>query len=117
PVEIAEEALAAIRPARRPEDLERIRLHYLGSRGRLQAPDSGAIPKEERATAGQAYNAAKRAITDALEQRARELAQARLGDLAETEAIDVTFPGIPPRAGRLHVLTHVQREIETVMES
>ncbi|MBO0685278.1 MAG: phenylalanine--tRNA ligase subunit alpha, partial [Candidatus Dormibacteraeota bacterium] len=67
--------------------------------------------------AGQAYNAAKRSIQDALEARAAELSRARLGDLAETEAIDVTFPGREPNLGRLHVLTQVQREIETVMES
>jgi phenylalanyl-tRNA synthetase alpha chain len=117
PAEIAEDALAAIGAARREAELERIRVEYLGSKGRLQAPDFGAIPKEERAAAGQAYNAAKRDVQEALEVRARELARARLGDLAETEAIDVTFPGIPPPAGRLHVLTQVQREIETVMES
>jgi len=117
PVEIADEALAAIRAADREEELERIRVEYLGSKGKLVAPDFGAIPRDQRATAGQAYNAAKRTITEALELRAREQAGARLGDLAETEAVDVTFPGIPLRAGRLHVLTQVQREIETVMES
>src|SRR5205823_9747684 len=91
PAEIAEKALAAIHAADREEELERIRLEYLGSKGKLVAPDFGALPKEERTIAGQAYNAAKRAITEALEFRAREQAGARLGDLAETEAIDVTF--------------------------
>jgi phenylalanyl-tRNA synthetase alpha chain len=117
PAEIAEQALAAIRTAGTEDDLERIRLEYLGSRGRLQAPDFGTIPKEERAVVGQAYNASKRAIQEALELRAQELGATRLGDIADTEAIDVTFPGIAPGTGRLHVLTQVQREIETVMES
>ncbi|MBO0686043.1 MAG: phenylalanine--tRNA ligase subunit alpha, partial [Candidatus Dormibacteraeota bacterium] len=100
PAKVAEEALAAIRSAGNPEALERLRVEYLGSRGRLQAPDFGSIPKEEKAAAGQAYNAAKRSIQDALEARAAELARARLGDLAETEAIDVTFPGREPNLGR-----------------
>jgi phenylalanyl-tRNA synthetase alpha chain len=117
PARVAEEALAAIGRARGAGELERIRIEYLGSRGRLRAPDFGAIPREERAAAGQAYNAAKRLVQEALEARARDMAQARLGDLAEIEAIDVTFPGTQPTAGRLHVLTQVQREIETVMES
>src|SRR5207248_8544078 len=65
---------------------------------------------------GRAFNAAKLAITAALTDRAAALARDRLADLAETEAIDVTFPGRPPACGRLHVLTVVQREIETVME-
>src|SRR5207253_4399594 len=95
PAEIAEQALAAIRTAGTEDDLERIRLEYLGSRGRLQAPDFGTIPKEERAVVGQAYNASKRAIQEALELRAQELGATRLGDIADTEAIDVTSPGIP----------------------
>ena len=117
PAGIAERALAGIRAADGEEELERIRLEYLGSRGKLKVPDFSAIPKEERSLAGQAYNAAKRAIQEAIELRTEELAGPRLDDLAETEAIDVTFPGIPPRVGRLNVLTQVQREIEAVMES
>jgi phenylalanyl-tRNA synthetase alpha chain len=50
------------------------------------------------------------------EKRA-ELERARLADIAEIEAIDVTFPGAPLERGHIHVLTQVQRQIETVLES
>jgi phenylalanyl-tRNA synthetase alpha chain len=115
--EVVQQALAAIGQARTEADLERIRVEYLGSRGRLKAPDFGRIAREDRATAGQSYNAAKRAITDAIAARSSELGRDRVEGLAETEAIDITFPGTPPNAGHLHVLTLVQREIEFVMES
>lgn len=119
PAAIAERALAAIAAARGEEELERLRVEFLGTKSELMAiPRSfGGLPEEQRAAAGQAFNAAKTAITEALTARSEALARARLSDLATTEAIDVTFPGRPPASGRLHVLTVVQREIETVMET
>jgi phenylalanyl-tRNA synthetase alpha chain len=119
PAGIAERALAAIAAARDEDELERLRVEFLGTKSELMAIPRGfgALPPEERASAGQAFNAAKTAITDALTQRSDRLARARLSDLAATEAIDITFPGRPPAAGRIHVLTTVQREIETIMET
>ncbi len=119
PAAIAERALAAIAAARDADEIERLRVEFLGTRSELMAiPRSfAALPKEERAAAGQEFNAAKTAITEALAARLEALERARLSDLANAEAIDVTFPGVPPPAGRLHVLTRVQREIETIMES
>ncbi len=119
PAAIAERALAAIAAARNEDDLERLRVEFLGTKSELIGISRtfAALPKEDRAAAGQAFNAAKIAISDALTRRTAELARARVSDLATTEAIDVTFPGRPPATGRLHVLTRVQREIETVMET
>ncbi len=119
PPAIAERALAAIAAARDEHELERLRVEFLGARSELMAVPRtfAALPREERSAAGQAFNEAKTAIVEALRSRTSALEQARLADIAETEAIDVTFPGIPPGAGRLHVLTRVQREIETIMET
>jgi phenylalanyl-tRNA synthetase alpha chain len=119
PAEIRDRALAAIAAARDAEELERLRIEFLGTKSELLAiPRTfGSLPKEERAAAGREFNAAKDAITDAIAARSEALSRARLADLAETEAIDVTFPDIPPPHGRLHVLTQVQRDIETVMET
>jgi len=119
PAEIAARALAAIAGARGEAELERLRVEFLGARSELLAiPRTfAALPKEDRAAAGQAFNAARSAITEALAERSRTLASARLSDLAATEAVDVTFPGSRPAVGRLHVLTRVRREIETIMET
>ena len=119
PAQIRERAQAAIAAARDEDELERLRVEFLGARSELMAiPRTfGAMEREERARAGREFNAAKAAVTEALSARAEALARARLADLAETEAIDVTFPGTPPRVGHVHVLTQVQRDIETVMES
>ncbi|MDQ6772570.1 MAG: phenylalanine--tRNA ligase subunit alpha, partial [Candidatus Dormibacteraeota bacterium] len=94
----------------------RLRSRWLGGHGRVQVPDFSALAPERRGEAGRAFNAAKRAVQEALEARAAELSRGRAAGLAEAEAIDVTLPGTPPATGHLHVLTLVRREVETVME-
>ncbi|MGH9062232.1 MAG: phenylalanine--tRNA ligase subunit alpha, partial [Acidimicrobiales bacterium] len=75
------------------------------------------LPSDQRSETGKAFNAARQAIEQALAERAEALGRSRLSRLDELEPIDVTFPGTPPGAGHLHVLTQVQREVEWVMES
>jgi phenylalanyl-tRNA synthetase alpha chain len=120
PSGLTKEALAAIAKARTEGDLETIALDYLGRKSgqitKLLA-GIGQLAPAERAALGQSANEAKRAIEAALANRRAELEGARLADIAETEAIDVTFPGPPLGRGHLHVLTQVQRQIETVLES
>ena len=120
PSGLTKEALAAIEKARTEGELETITLDYLGRKSgqitKLLA-GIGQLGPAERAALGQSANEAKRAIEAALANRRAELEGARLADIAETEAIDVTFPGPPVGRGHLHVLTQVQRQIETVLES
>jgi len=114
------EALAAIGRAPSEDDLARIEQEYLGRKNgqvsRLLSNIAQLLPAE-KASLGKAANEAKRAIEAALAARRAELETARLADLAETEAIDITFPGPPPERGHIHVLTQVRRQIETVLES
>ena len=117
--EIRERGVAAAATADTEEALEGVRLQYLGRKGLFSTltPRLPLLPPEERPRVGDLINTAKRAVESAIAERSSHLNQARLERMAESEAIDVTFPGTPPRAGRLHPLTIVQREIETVMES
>ncbi len=118
--ELARRALAEVAAAGSEAELERIRLDYLGrSSGRISVllEQIGQLPKEERPSAGRAANDAKRAVEAALAARAEELERERLADLGETDAIDVTFPAPPLPAGHIHVMTQVQRELETIMEA
>jgi phenylalanyl-tRNA synthetase alpha chain len=120
PVELTKEALAAIAKAHTEGDLETINLDFLGRKSgqvsRLLA-GIGQMDQAKRAALGQAANEAKHVIEAALAARRTELEGARLADIAETEAIDITFPGPPLGRGHIHVLTQVQRQIETVLES
>ncbi|MDQ2923749.1 MAG: phenylalanine--tRNA ligase subunit alpha [Candidatus Dormibacteraeota bacterium] len=120
PSALSAEALAAIAKAHTDAELEAISLDYLGRKsGRISSLLSGIgkIEAAERAKLGQAANEAKNAIEAGLAARRDELKMARLADIAETEAIDITFPGPPLGRGHIHVLTQVRRQIETVLES
>jgi phenylalanyl-tRNA synthetase alpha chain len=118
--ELTKEALAAIGKALTAGELETIALDYLGRKsGQVTRLLSGIgqLAPAERAALGQAANEAKRTIEAAIAARTAELEGARLADIAETEAIDITFPGAPLGRGHIHVLTQMQRQIETVLES
>jgi len=118
--DLTAEALAAIGKAQTGAALDRIELEYLGRKsGRVSRVLStiGQLPAADKAELGKAANDAKRSIESALVARRAELEQARLADLAETEATDVTFPGPQLNRGHIHVLTQVRRQIETVLEA
>jgi phenylalanyl-tRNA synthetase alpha chain len=120
PSQLAKDALIAIAGARTDAELEAIAVEYLGRKnGRISSLLSGIgqMAPADRAALGAAANDAKRAIEAGLATRRAELEGARLADIAETEAIDITLPGPPLGRGHIHVLTQVRRQIETVLES
>ncbi len=100
--------------------IEAIRIKYLGRNGALNQrfrQGMAQLKVEDRKQFGQAFNDQKKLIEGDLAGKEDELHQAELADLAETEAIDITFPGPPLARGHVHVLTQVRRQIETVLES
>ena len=120
PSALSSEALAAIAKAQTEAELDTIAVEYLGRKsGRISSLLSGIgkLNPAERAKLGQAANEAKNAIEAGLAARKDVLTAASLADIAETEAIDITFPGPPLGRGHIHVLTQVRRQIETVLES
>ena len=118
--ELKDEALVAIAKATDEPALESIEVEYLGRRdGKISKQLMAGIaqlPAEERAELGKQANEAKRAIEAALAARRSEHQAARLADIGETEAIDVTFPAPPLRRGHVHVLSQVRRELEEILE-
>jgi phenylalanyl-tRNA synthetase alpha chain len=120
PAQLAKDALIAIASARTDAALDAIAVEYLGRKnGRISSLLSGIgqMAPAERAALGMAANEAKRAIEAGITARRAALEGARLADIAETEALDITLPGPPLGRGHIHLLTQVRRQIETVLES
>ncbi|HUE66908.1 MAG TPA: phenylalanine--tRNA ligase subunit alpha [Candidatus Acidoferrum sp.] len=120
PSALTGQALTAIGKAQSSQELDQLENEYLGRKsGRVSKllEGIGSLDAQQKAALGKAVNESKRAIEAALAARRADLEGARLADLAETEAIDITFPGPPLERGHLHVLTQVRRQIETVLES
>ncbi len=107
---LASAALAELNGIADQAGLEQWRVAYLGRRGSLTTILRGLsqLTLEQRREVGSLGNRAKSALEAGLERRAREISQVQLTD---TEPIDVTLPGRPAAAGRLHPTTRVVREI------
>ena len=101
------------------KELEQVRLALFGSNGALTGliKEIPTLPKGQRAERGRQLNGMKQQLEGAIVARLGDLRGARLADIVETEAIDITFPGPPLGRGHIHVLTQVRRQIETVLES
>ncbi|MDX1609135.1 MAG: phenylalanine--tRNA ligase subunit alpha [Halofilum sp. (in: g-proteobacteria)] len=110
-------AEAAIDAAADLEALDRVRVAYLGKKGILTAElkSLGQLPAEERPARGEAINRAKQRLSDRLDARRRELAEAELNARLEREAIDVTLPGRGFGTGSLHPVTRTIRRIERLL--
>jgi phenylalanyl-tRNA synthetase alpha chain len=94
------------------EDLERVRIAYLGRKGRLTEVmrGVGALPAAERPAIGDLANQLKRHVDDRIAAlREQRQAERRVRALAE-ERIDVTLPGRHVPQGHVHPLTAVLEE-------
>lgn len=103
---LKKEALAAIKGAGLVA-LENAEVKYLGRKGQINILMQGlkTLQVDMRREMGQKANEVKQALQEAVEHRRRELETEALGNLAETEHLDMTMPGIRPKEGHLHIVT------------
>lgn len=104
-------ALEKIRQARTPEELEQLRVKYLGRKGDLTQVLRGLKDQdpELRRLLGQEANRVKTALEQELEQKERDLKEAARRGAATT--VDVTLPGRRLPRGRLHPLNRIMAEV------
>jgi phenylalanyl-tRNA synthetase alpha chain len=115
--ELRSQAQQAIADAQGSEELEQLRVRFLGRKAELPQLLRGVAGLEpsQRAAVGKAANQARQSLEALIESRSQELAGAELTRSLEQGAIDVTLPGSPPQpVGRLHVLTQTTRELEDI---
>ena len=114
--QIRQEALAALEAAGDAQELDALRVKYLGKKGALTAllKQMGKLSPEERPVMGQLANEVREALTGALERRQRELEAAALDCRLKTETVDVTIPGTPVRIGHRHPMYIALDEIKDI---
>jgi len=112
------ELLDAVASAPDLAKLEDVRIAALGRKGHVAAlmQKLGALSADERRAYGQAVNALKDAVTDALEAKRQTLTHAALKEQLAAETADVTLPVRPgPLAeGRIHPVSQVMDEITEI---
>src|SRR3954469_19228711 len=113
---IAAAAVAQIEQVKTLEELEALRIKFLGRNGEitLLTRDIGKAPAEDRKAVGAAVNDAKNAATQALESKKASLEQAS-GPKRAAGAIDVSLPGTRRPVGRRHPILQVSEEIRSIL--
>lgn len=113
---LREEVQAALSAVNSLEDLNRIRVEYLGKKGKLTAilRGMGTIPKEERPAIGQLANEIRVYLEKKIAEKESELQDLALEQQIKAEKIDVTAPGARPRTGSIHPLMAVIEQIEDI---
>lgn len=113
---ISAEALRELSQADGLEELNNLRVKYLGKKGELTQVmrGMGALSAEERPKIGQIANEVKMSIEDELTARTEALKSSEKDKRLAQEGIDVTLPGrIRLRGGR-HPLSIVTEEIQQI---
>lgn len=113
--EIHAKALTQIKCTSSKEDLDQIRVQYLGKKGELTGVMKmlAGLPNEEKPKLGQAVNVAKTALQTAINEKMTALNEAQLAQKLADETIDVTLAGVGQEKGSLHPVTIGLNRIES----
>ena len=112
--ELREKSLSAIAAAETAEELDALRVQYLGKKGELTAvlKQMGKLSAEERPIMGQLANDVRAVVETTLEERKKDLQEKALLQRLESETLDVTIPGTPVKQGHKHPMYIALDEIK-----
>ncbi|SNT23185.1 phenylalanyl-tRNA synthetase, alpha subunit [Anaerovirgula multivorans] len=98
------------------ENLEKIRVKYLGKKGELTEVlrGMGSLSPEERPKIGKVANEVREMVESLLEEAKKAMKSKALEQQLEKEAIDITMPGKDVRLGKKHPLTQSMDELKNI---
>ncbi|MFE4108037.1 phenylalanine--tRNA ligase subunit alpha [Almyronema epifaneia] len=110
---LEQSAQAAIAEAATLDELEQLRVGYLGKKGQLSKVlgGMGRLPAAERPHIGALANTTKTALQTALEEKKATLQTAAIAAQLADEALDVTMPGVFVSQGRIHPINSIIDQI------
>jgi len=117
--EILAQAMKSLAAAQDLNQLDQVRVQYLGKKGifTLQMKELGALEPDQRRTVGQVINKAKDLFQEELQARKETLDTVELERRLASETIDVTLPGRGQTVGGLHPVTTTLRRINKIFAS
>ena len=111
------ELMTAVDEAAGLDDLEKIRVSALGKKGRITElmKGLGAMDPGARKQAGQALNALKGEIGDAIEAKKQASSESELDARLARESVDVTLPVRPEGEGVIHPISQTIDEVVAIL--
>jgi phenylalanyl-tRNA synthetase alpha chain len=103
-------ALAAVAAASTTDEIEAVRVAFLGRKSELKL----ALREVRDRETGMTLNEARERIEAAVARREGELERAELDRRLAEERVDVTLPVGGDGHGRLHLITQIRREVEDI---
>ena len=117
--ELKTKALQELDSLQDGKELESWRVRYLGKKSSLTSILRGlaTLPVEERKAVGARANQVKVELENGLKEKDLTLREAQLVSGTQREIVDITLPGRPLPAGRLHPITQTMDEIYDIFIS
>ncbi len=114
--EIEKSAGEAALAAGGTEQLNELRVRFLGKKGELTRllRSMGGLPAADRPAVGQMVNDARERIEQGIERRLQISKDAEKAARLAAEALDVTMPAKEQKRGKLHPLTQTMRQIRDI---
>ncbi len=114
--EIQSNALAEINAVSDRNELEALRVKYLGKKGELTAilRGMGSLSPEERPVIGATANVVRQAIEQAIESKEKSLSDKELNERLSAEKLDITLPANEKRIGVLHPLRQTENRMREI---
>ncbi len=110
PEALEKEAQSALSAATSADEVEAVRVEYLGRKSALKL----ALREVRDRETGMTLNALRERFEAAIDAREEELRRTELDRRLAEEQLDVTMPGTPVRRGHLHLITRIRREFEDI---
>lgn len=110
------EARTEIAAAKTLDDVEQLRVTFLGRKGTFNSLTRGIkdMPEHERIQAGQLLNKTKEQLETMLVEKMLSLQSAHLERELADDTFDMTRPGTAYPIGHIHPLFQVQRDVEQI---
>ncbi len=114
--QLLEQAQTAVKGAVALDELDAVRVKYLGRKGLLtvQLKELGTLPEDARPAAGQVINEAKQALTNAIKSRQTTLEAERIQATLAEDSLDVSLAGRGHTYGTLHPVTRTLRRMQRI---
>lgn len=113
---LKESALNDIKKVLSIEEVENLRIKYLGKKGEITSilKEMGKLSKEERPVIGKVANEVREALEEAISSKKEELKNIEKNKKLKEEVIDVTMPSKKIRVGKLHPISQIIDEVSEI---